>query len=169
LAKKIAFGGILTALSLVILYLASYLPTIRLTMYFLASIVSGIMLVEMGVSQAWILYGATCLLAFMLLGNSTGIIPYIFVFGLYPMIKYYIEKIKKISVEIVLKLLFFNGAVALIYIVWKNLFMADITISIPIKWVLVGMQPVFIFYDYIFTRVIFYYCDKISINWRKNL
>jgi len=169
LAKKIAYGGILTALSLVILYLAFYLPTLRLTMYFFASIIPGIMLLEMGVSQAWILYGATSLLAFMLLGNSSGVIFYLFVFGLYPIVKYYVEKIKKISVEIVLKLLFFNGAVALIYTIWKKIFVAEIIINIPIKWTLVAVQPLFIFYDYLFTRVIFYYCDKISIKWRKNL
>ncbi|NLM45072.1 MAG: hypothetical protein GX201_13865 [Clostridiales bacterium] len=169
MAKKVAYGGILTALSLVILYLAFCLPSMKITMYFLASIVPGLMLVEMGVNQAWILYGATCLLAITLLGNPASAIPYIFIFGLYPIIKYYIEKIRRMDIEIFLKLLFLNGTTALIYFIWKNLFMVNIVINIPVIWGIIGIQPVFVFYDYIFTRVIFYYCDNISIKWRKNL
>lgn len=168
MGRKVALGGILTAISIIFLYLAFYLPSMKLTMYFLTGIMPGLILVEMGIKQAWILYGATSLLSFFALGNIVNAVPYICIFGLYPLAKYYIEKTRKMYLEAALKLLFFNATISLVYFIWTRIFMINIFISIPVIWLLFGIQPIFLFYDYVFTRIIFYYCDRIRINWRKD-
>lgn len=168
MGRKVALGGIFTSLSLIFLYFALYLPSMKLTMYFLAGMISGLILVEMGVGQAWVLYGATSLLSFIILGNAVSIIPYIMIFGLYPIIKFYIEKAKRPIIEILVKLLYFNIAITFVYIIWTKLFLLNVHVDFPIVWIIIGMQSAFLFYDYIFTRVIFYYCDRIRIKWRKD-
>lgn len=168
MGRKVAVGGIFTAISLIFLYFALYLPSIKFTMYFLAGMIPGLILVEMGLRQAWMLYGATSLLSFVMLGNAVSIIPYVMIFGLYPILKFYIEKIKRPIIEILVKLLFFNIAIAFVYIIWTKLFLLNVHVDFPIVWIIIGMQPVFLFYDYIFTRVIFHYCDRIRVKWRKD-
>ena len=168
MGRKVALGGILTAVSLIFLYFAFYLPSMKLTMYFLAGIIPGLILVEMGVKQAWMLYAATSVLSFIILGNAVNTITYIFAFGLYPIIKFYIEKSRRLIIQIILKLVYFNTAIALIYVLWTKLFAFNVAASIPMTWIIIGAQPAFLFYDYIFTKVIFYYCDKIRIKWRKD-
>jgi len=169
LGRKAALGGILTAVSLIFLYFAFYLPSMKLTMYFLTGIIPGLVLVEMGVRQAWMLYGATSILSFIILGNAVSSIPYILVFGLYPIIKFYIEKTRRLIIQIPLKLAFFNIAIVLAYVICTKLFALNIATALPIGWIIIGIQPAYLLYDYIFTRVIFYYCDRVRIKWRKDL
>lgn len=167
MGRKVALGGILTAISIIFLYLAFYMPSAKLSMYFLAGIIPGLILVETGVRQAWLLYGAVSLLSFLVLGNIINTIPYILIFGLYPLAKHYIEKTGRMYLEIGLKLLFFNIALLSVYFIWIDIFMMDIVIPVPTIWIVLAIQPVFMLYDYVFTRVIFYYCDRIRIKWRK--
>ncbi|MCQ1528449.1 hypothetical protein [Lutispora saccharofermentans] len=169
MGRKVALGGILTAISIIFLYLAVYLPSAKLTMYFLTGIIPGFILVEMGARQAWLLYFATSMLSFLVLGNLVNAVPYIFIFGIYPLIKYYIEKTRNILIELTLKLLFFNIASLAVYFIWTRVFLINITIAFPIVWLVLGLQFAFLVYDYVFTRVIFYYWDKIRVYWRKDV
>lgn len=168
MGRKVAMGGILTAVSLIFLYFAFYLPSMKLTMYFLAGIIPGLVLVEMGVRQAWMLYAATSILSIIILGNAVHAIAYILMFGLYPITKFYIEKSRRLISQIILKLVYFNIAIAFIYFFWTKLFTFNVVASIPMTWIIIGAQPAFLLYDYVFTRVIFYYLDKIRIKWRKD-
>ena len=168
LGRKVALGGILAAINIIFLYLASYMPSMKLSMYFLAGLMPGLILVEMGARQAWLLYSAVSLMSLLILGNPINIVPYIFIFGLFPLVKYYIEKTRRIYIEIVLKLLFFDIAFLSIYYIWTRLFLVGVILPIPIIWLILGLQIVSVLYDYIFTRMIFYYCDRIRIFWRKD-
>jgi len=168
LGRKVALGGIFTGLSLIFLYFALYLPSMKLTMYFLAGMIPGLILVELGIRQAWMLYGATSLLSFVMFGNTVSIIPYVVFFGLYPMLKFYIEKTRRPVIEILMKLLFFNMSIGFVYIIWAKFFSINVHVDFPIMWIIIVMQPAFLLYDYIFTGVIFYYYDKIRLKWRKD-
>lgn len=168
MAGSAAFGGILTALSIIVLYLASYAPSIKITMFFISGLLIAVGLVEKGIRTAWLVYAASSILSLLVVSNIAFILPYICFFGLYPLIKYYIEKNHKNKLQIIMKILFCNLSLSMVYLIWIKLLSQKIIFSISVIYVLILIQPAFLFYDYIFTRVIFYYIDKITAFRRKD-
>lgn len=160
-SKKVALGGVLGALCIICLYLAVYLPTSRLFFYGVSSVFSSIMLVESGNRWAWIFYFATSLLALLLIPNKVGIIPYAAFFGLYGMIKYYIEGIRNTAIELILKGAFFSLGLFLAILVVKELFMGEVFSKLPLWALIIGALVVFYIYDYAYTQFVVFYETRI--------
>lgn len=161
-SRRIALGGIMGALCILSLYLAAYLPTSRLFFYGISSVFCGVMVMEAGIKWAWVFYGATALLSIILIPDKIRAMPYIFFFGVYGIIKYYIESLKNITLELILKGLFFilsTGASAYIF---KELLIAGISPKLPLWAVGAGAIVVFYIYDYAFSRFASYYIMKIK-------
>lgn len=168
MSKKIAFTGIFTGISVVLLYMGTIMPTGKLTLYFLASLPVAITIIELGAGAGIAVYSTVCLLSLLISGNILGIVPFIFLFGHYPIFKYYIEKGRKAAVELLLKLAVFNISVLLWYLLFKNLFMTVIPVVFTDNSILPAiafavMQVVFLTYDYVFSKLLFYYESKLSI------
>ncbi|HWQ79653.1 MAG TPA: hypothetical protein VN381_12580 [Anaerovoracaceae bacterium] len=161
--KKIATGGVLLALSVVTLFGATFVPGVELTLYALTSAYVAIIVIEFNAGMAWLFYIASVLLSAILVPNKGGLIPYVIFFGVYAIIKYWIEKGKKLSqpVEIILKLLFGNGMFALGYLVFGAMFAGAIQMP-DAAWpiILAGAQLFFLVYDYILTLVIGFYLKR---------
>lgn len=106
--RTAALGGILLALSVATLFFASFVPGVELTIYAVSSVYTAIMIIETNSKGGGIFYIASGILALLLIPNKAAVLPYLFFFGIYGIVKYYIEKIGKLPVEICLKLLFFQ-------------------------------------------------------------
>ncbi len=161
--KKIALGGVLLALSIVTLFCATLIPGIELTLYALCSVYVAIIVIEFKISMGWLFYFASILLAFILVPNKGGLIPYGIFFGCYAVVKYYIENFKKLAqpVEIILKLAFFNLMFALGYLGFGALFTGAIKLpDVSLPLILIGAQVFFLAYDYILTLVIGFYLRR---------
>ena len=162
-AKTVATGGIFLALSLATLFGATTVPGIELTLYTLSSFYAAFIIVEISTSAAWLFYFASVLLTFVIIPNKGALIPYTIFFGLYGIVKYYIENYKKIKqpVEIILKLLFCNLVFFLGFVFFGELFLGAIQVpdfALPI--IIVGAQVFFLAYDYLFTLVIGFYVKR---------
>ena len=103
-----AWGGVLAALSLLLLYLATMLPSGRIGMVAVAGLVPAVGVISGGLATGFLSYGAAGLLGLLLLPDKGSALLYVLFFGLYPMIKYLIERLRKLPLELVLKLVFFN-------------------------------------------------------------
>jgi hypothetical protein len=156
-SKKVALGGVLGALCMVSLYLASYLPTNRIFFYGVSSIFSAVILVEAGANWAWTFYGATALLGLAVIPNKLGIVPYVVFFGIYGIIKYYIEGLRNTVIEIVLKGVFFALAAGAVFLIVRELFMAEVYSKLPLWALAIAAFIVFYIYDYAYTRFVIYY------------
>lgn len=161
--KKIATSGVLLALSIATLFGATFVPGIELTLYALSSAYVAIIILEFSASTGWIFYFASVMLSFILIPNKGALIPYTIFFGIYAMMKYYIERFKKISqpVEVILKLLFFNLMFVLGFQFFGTLFTGTIRIpdfAFPV--IIILAQFFFLAYDYILTLVIGYYLKR---------
>lgn len=168
MADSAALGGVLTALSLIFLYLASYAPSMKITMFFISGLLIAVSLIEKGIRTAWLVYVTSSILSLLVLSNIAIILPYICFFGLYPLVKYYIEKNNRNKLETIMKLLFCNLSLSVVYLIWIKLLGQKIIFPISMIYILILIQPVFLFYDYIFTRVVFYYTDKVAAFRRKD-
>jgi len=161
----VALGGVLSTLCILSLYLAVYLPTNRMFFYGISSIFSSIILVESGIKWAWTFYGATSMLAFLVIPNKIGLIPYLLFFGLYGIVKYGIEGIRNMIFEIILKGGFFIFTMAGTAVIVKELFVGDVYSKFPLYAVVVIGVIVFYIYDYAYTKFVIYY----ETNLRKRI
>jgi len=160
-AKQAAFNGILAALLVITLFFAVYSPTGRFSLYTLSSFYVSILIIEFGTKNGWVFYVATNILALLLVPDKLGVLPYTFFFGLYGLVKYYIEKLGKIVPEYVLKLAFFNVCLGAGFVFLKSVLLGDIDLKIS-PWILVpALEIVFIIYDYVYSLLVQYYWSKL--------
>jgi hypothetical protein len=157
-AKPLVLGGVLLALLMGNLMLAGAVPAFELTLYALSSLFSAIMIVETNARSGWVFFFAAAVLAFLLLPNKIAILPYVFFFGPYGPVKYHIESIGNRVGELVLKFLFFNGALAVGYLIFGELFFRDIGVpAFSLTLLIIVAQLFFLLYDAIFTHMIQFY------------
>lgn len=156
--KIIALGGVLLALSLVSLYIASFVPGFEITFYTVSSAFVPIMMIESKGRGGWLLYFACSVMALLILPNKVAAVPYIFFFGIYGIIKFYIEKVSLPAVQLLLKFVVFTGIMLIAYNFFYSFFFGVITLKDFAPWILLIIGEVFfLFYDIILTGVINYY------------
>ncbi|MEG0391836.1 MAG: hypothetical protein RR626_03660 [Anaerovoracaceae bacterium] len=159
----LALGGISLALSVIALYAASFVPGVELTLYLISSIFVGVMVVEAGPKGGFLLYVAASLLGFVLLPNKLAILPYVLFFGLYGLVKYYSERIKKRPLQYMVKGAMFLVVFVVLYFFTKGLFFQGADFG-PVTPYLLGIGGLlgFFLYDYIYTLLIGFYLRKIK-------
>ena len=161
-AHRISLTAMFAAMSLLFLYLSSIIPVMRITFYFFSSVfVMGILL-EDEIGLAFMMFAAVSLLSLLLM-PFTKSLPYILFFGHYGIGKYFIEKnVKDKIVQYVLKLLYYNIAVFLIYLLARAFFEQDILSSgLPIWAIIIIAEAAFVAFDFIYTKVTGYYFNTI--------
>ncbi|MDF2592127.1 MAG: putative rane protein [Clostridia bacterium] len=166
MSRKIAFGGILTALCIVLVYLAAYLPTGKLGLYALSSVTIAIAVIELDVKLGVVVYTASSILIFLLTASMNALLLFTLFFGSYPLLKYYIEKQRSAVMEMLLKFGAFNLLAVLSIFVFKLLLgvspinFSSFSVLITLG-ILLGGQIIFLIYDYILSRLIDYYINRI--------
>lgn len=156
--SNITKGGLYTALSLLFIYLSNILPTNKFFILIIVSCIIPISIITTNLRNSITIYAATSLLSLLLLGIKLNVLSYIIFFGSYGFIKYYIEKINKLPIEILLKLLFANMCAVIIYLIYKLIFVVDIIAAtkFPIALLMIAVEIIFLLYDYALTLFISY-------------
>ncbi|MGL5693864.1 MAG: hypothetical protein ACRCXA_07295 [Peptostreptococcaceae bacterium] len=166
MSRKIAYGGILLSLNAILLMLVNIIPINTIFLLALSSLPISIMIMEWGPLSGMTYYMASVVLGFIVMTSKTQWLVYTFTFGVYGIIKYIIEKDRHIVLEYVLKLIFANIAVFILYFIMKEF------IYIPINIISICLfEVVFIVYDYMYSRFIEYYEEKLKkiININKGI
>lgn len=156
----------MTALCIVLVYLAAYLPSGKLGLYALASVTIAIAVIELDIKFGTVVYIASAILIFLLTASINALLLFTLFFGSYPLLKYYIEKQKSAVLEMLLKFGAFNLLAALSFYLFKLLLgVSPINLSSFSIWMLIGIliggQILFLIYDYILSRLIDYYMNRI--------
>lgn len=111
----ITFGAVLAALSVVVM-LMSYFPYLTYTVPALAGMFVMVAVIELDSKWASLTYAVSAVLS-LLFAEPEAAWMYVFLFGSYPIVKALLEKIHSAVLKTALKLLFFNLAIAVVYIV----------------------------------------------------
>lgn len=171
--RNLTLSAVCAALGTVVMYLGALIEVLDLSTVFLASLLVVFLQLEMGGPWPILLWGVTSCLCFVLLPNRFCAFEYAFFGGLYPILKYWIEKLPRFVANI-LKALTFNGLFLGIMAVSIWLFgMEEITLpyvgqlSPFFYWVVLLLlgNAVFLAYDILITRMIKLYVFK----WRDKL
>lgn len=159
--KKIALNGILGAVAVICLLLAAIMPTGRISLYALSSFFVAVVIIESGAKAGWLFYAATSLLAFIMVPDKLGLVPYALFFGAFGIIKFYIEKLNNIVLEYILKFAFFNACIAVAY--WAVRDLAGFGFSSKLPWwaLIIALEVVFFIYDYVYTLFVGYYRERL--------
>ena len=158
-AKEITLSAALVALTIIILYLNLLLPISTLSILTLTALLVPIALMRGSMKSAILVYVASSIIGFFILPINI-IMLYILFFGIYGIVKYYIEKISKLPLEILLKLIFFNMILFISFFVFKFFIAMEIT-KLPIWLFWIIAQIVFLVFDYALTLLISFYLDRI--------
>lgn len=159
-AKNITLGGILIALGVVILYLTTIIPINTLALLTLSSCLIPIAIIRGNLKTGFFVYIGTSALSFFLLPINYTLM-YIFLFGIYGIIKFFIEKLNKIPLEIVFKLIYFN-ILLLVGLFFINNFLSYFNINMNIYLFIIFANVVFLIYDYALTIFLTYFLEKIN-------
>ena len=163
-AGKVAYPAILSALSLILVYLASIVPTGSWGIVAAAGLLPAAAVISVSLTAGFLCWAAAAVLAFLLAPDKLCALLFGVLFGLYPMVKSLVERPQKKPLEYALKLAFFNAAFTVIYLTMA----AAVTASLPQMpgssvWVLYGLaNVVFLLYDYGFSKLIALYIARIQ-------
>lgn len=166
-AGKVAYPAILGALSLVLVYLASIVPTGNWGLVALAGVLPAAAVVSVGLYAGGLCWLAVSILAFLLIPDKFCVLLYAALFGLYPMVKALIERLRNKPLEYLLKLAFFNASFTLIYVVMKQAVLASLPQALSVVWLLyLAGNVVFLLYDYGFGKLISLYIVRVHRSMR---
>ena len=127
--RDIAYLGVLLGLNQLFIILSSVIETNTILLMAAAALIVGVAVVEFGGKTGIIFYLASCILGFFLTFNKVEIISYICFFGLYSIIKHYIEtKINNKYISYALKIGSYKLSLLLMY------FLVKLFIDLPLRW-----------------------------------
>ena len=165
--RKISLTGILSAFIVIVLFLESIAPTGRLGFYVLAGFILSVIIMEAGAKWAWASYVVTCAAGFLVVPEKLNLLPYVLFFGIYTILKYHIESLRKTWLEILLKFAAFNLFLWPTWSIMKTFLPQSLTSGTMMIVTGIVSQVVFVLYDILFTAWIRFYFEKIAPIIRK--
>lgn len=158
--KKVALGGMVAALCIVLMMLTGLLPMAEFALPALAGVLLIMLVVEISPKWAFLVYLAVAILSLLLAPSKDSAVFFTAFLGWYPIAKSKLENIKKPVLEWVWKVLIFNisigaGLAAAVYMFRLSDYVEILQDSV---WMLVlgwlFLNAVFVIYDIALTRLI---------------
>ena len=153
----------MVALGAVIMALGAVIEVVDLTVCAIASLIIVFIYLEVGSPYTWLTWICTSLATFLIFPGKPIWLNYFLVFGIYPLLKAYIEKLPKL-LWIIVKLVYANAIVVAMF------FLTELIFGVPffekdilwLKIVLVAVINVaFIAYDLFITVSVKLYYAKV--------
>ena len=162
---KLAFSGMITALSTVVLFLTNLVPAASYSLPALAGALMVVAVIEIGESWAWAAYIAASLLSLLVVADKEASLIFILLFGYYPILKARFERIKTRPLVWAAKFALFNVAVI------AEFFLTIHLLGVPeesyslfgvyLPWVFLLMgNLIFLLYDYCVSCMVVVYCQR---------
>ena len=166
-SRRIALGGVFTALALVVMLLGGMFPFATFSAPALAGILIVPAAIEFGMKTGYLLYAAIGLLSFFVVPDKEMAFIFIFLFGFYPLLKATLERLHCKWLQWVVKLLVFNGCVLCMYGLILFVFpigavvdeFEEMGMLFAALLLLLG-NLAFVIYDVALARVVGLYCAK---------
>ncbi|MBW6409122.1 hypothetical protein [Clostridium weizhouense] len=152
-------SAVFITLTLIILYFSSILPINTLSILTIASCLIPICVIKISLRNAILVYVSSTILSFLILPIKFSIYYGAF-FGIYGIIKYLIEKLNSLFLEIILKLISFNLLLTFSYLLIKALLGLN-NINISLFTFIILAQFAFLIFDYALTLIISFYLNRI--------
>ena len=156
--RHIALVGLLSAVALVFLFIAGVIPSGWTGVTAVAGLAVGVAISAAGYLSGLFCYLVSGLLALLLVPAKQVAVLYLCLFGIYPLIKSKLERLKVRALEYVLKLVYFNLVLVALYHLAFALVFARIgeglNPAMPLlPLLMLAGSVIFLLYDFAFSRV----------------
>ncbi|MCM1506861.1 MAG: hypothetical protein NC177_06955 [Ruminococcus flavefaciens] len=125
ISYRVALGGIVSALCLTAMFFAGIMPMLYLLLPMIAGVLMMIIAVEVNTGWAWLTYISVGLLSLFITFDKEAALIFIMLFGHYPIIKFYIDRIKTNLLRRIIKFAIFNVCVVTYFFVTVYIFGLD--------------------------------------------
>lgn len=164
-SSKCAIGGIVSALSLVLMISVAIIPFLTYALPALAGVLIIFIVIEIDKKWALGVYSAVGILAFLLVHDKEVAMMYIAFFGYYPIIKALLESKMPAALGWIIKVLLFNvtmvaAYLVLIYVMGISIDEIDEYGKMAVPMLLGAGTVAFVAYDIALTRIITLYMIK---------
>ena len=174
--KKITLSAMLVAIGTMFMVIGAVIELMDLTAVAFASLLVTFAYIELGSPYTYLVWLCTSLATFLLYPGSLMWLMYLLIFGIYPILKGYIERLPK-AFWWLIKLVFANLTFTLLvlgteFIIGVPFFERDTLFGLPpivvkvILWLM--MNVMFVLYDIFITIMVRYYFTKLRDRF-KNL
>ena len=167
-ARTITLSAVMTALTVVFLFLANILPTGRLGIIAVASLFVTAAVIEAGISAGVFVFVGSGILAALILPEKTTALLFAVFFGYYPLIKSLAERLKKTVLTWAVKIAVFNAALTVIWFIFRKLLFELDTLSLNALVIYALGNILFVLFDIGLTKLISLYIVRISKNLKKD-
>ena len=161
----------MVALGTAFMIIGAVIEVLDLTVCALASMLVVFIFLEIGSYYPWLVWVCTSLATGLLYPASLIWIEYALIFGVYPLIKAYIEKLPRWS-WIIVKLVYANA------VIWALFFICEKLLGVPFftdeaRWMriltYILTNVAFLAYDLFITVMVRFYYDKLRPRFKKLL
>ena len=158
--RALTLSSVLAALSVLLLFLGSLLDVLDLAAVMVASFFVTLVLIECRGVWCWLLYIVVSTLSFLLLPGRFVTVEYVFFGGIWPILKYWFERLPRLP-SFLLKLLVGNALAFAGAWLGLRFFGLEIPDSLLMKVLVVVLwEAVFLLFDLLLTRMIVLWCVK---------
>ncbi|MGM9629805.1 hypothetical protein [Butyricicoccus sp.] len=162
--RRLTFCAIMTALGVLLLMMGSMMPGMRVAFTAIAGVVAALAVVQGNLAYGLLTVVATAILSALIVPAKEIALLYATFFGPYTLVKNLIERLHKLPLEWVLKLLF-CGIVAMLLFTFADsvLAMVPAVLASHIWLFLPVVLVVFAAYDIVFSKLIAYLFQRLHI------
>ena len=169
--KKVTISAMMVALGTALMLLGSMIEVFDLSVCAIASLIVVFVYIELGSPYTWLVWVCTSLCTVLLYSGSVIWVEYFLVFGVYPLIKAFIERLPHWT-WFPLKLGFVNAVIWAIFGICELLlglpFFGEDTLFMKVA-LYVLMNVAFVAYDMFITIMVRIYYEKIRRRFKKFL
>lgn len=153
--RQVARGGMTTGLSVALLYVASFLSVASWAACMLVGFIPALFFLVDEKRTGTLVYLATAFLALFVLPDKSVAILYTGFFGLYTVLKFWIERLRRRLPEWICKLIFANLWVLVVLRLVSLGFIPEIPRLSPlvIALILIGGNLIFVYYDLCVSKI----------------
>lgn len=163
---RVAFCGLITALSFVLMLLTSLIPVGTFAFPCLAGVLLVAVVIEFGWKWAIAAFAAVSILSALFAGDKEAAVYFIAFFGFYPILKSGIERLRSKALQYIIKYAVFTVCIVGAFLVTKFVLLIpddEFTIMgvyIPWMFLIVG-EAAFIVYDLFVTIIVTNYLVRV--------
>ena len=171
---KIALGGLLTALGVVLMFLTGLIPIGTYALPAIAGVLLIVAVIEIGAKWAWMIYAAVAVLSLLFAADKEAALLFVLFFGYYPVLKSFLERISNKVLSWISKFAVFNVAVVACFFLAVNFLQLPedsfTVFGIYLPWVfLILGNAVFLIYDIALSGLVATYVEKLHHRVSKTL
>ena len=170
---KVALGGVIAALSLILMLLTALIPFGTYAFPALAGMLTVLIVINLGYGYAAAVYFATAFLSFLLLTDKEAALYYAVFLGFYPFVKSVIERVRSKALQYLIKYALFNVCMIAAFYIGMTLLSVPkesfnvFGVYLPWLFLLFG-EAVFFVYDLCITKIVTIYFVKWHNKLNKN-